>query len=118
MAEMTDGERIAEERIKELTGLQRLTLGGLFGLSDNQFRLRDTDEINPLSGLNAVSFLTNLRELYTESTQCAVLAPLRPLEHLRKLDCWNTPVSVLDPIENLNQFEELDCTSRLLKFVA
>ncbi|MCA3359851.1 MAG: leucine-rich repeat domain-containing protein [Roseomonas sp.] len=139
MADMTEGERIAEERIKEaartgqdwldlgglgltrlpqaiskLTGLQRLTLGGLFGLSDNQFRLRDTDEINPLSDLSAVSFLTNLRELYIESTQCADLAPLRPLEHLRKLDCWNTPVSVLDPIENLNQLEELDCTSTLI----
>jgi len=94
MADTTDGERIAEERIAEAarTGQDWLDLGRS-SLSD----------IGALSGLSALS------ELYLENTQCDDLSPINGLLQLQCLVCSSTKVSNLTPIKGLLQLQCLDC---------
>ena len=135
MADMTDGERIAEERIAEavrtgqdwldlgdlglkrlpeglskLIKLKRLSLGSIFqvnaeGLSGH----RGPTERSFLSDISVISNLSELRELYIERTQVSDLSPIAGLQQLQHLDCGYTKVSDLVPIAGLQQLQHLDC---------
>ena len=135
MADMTEGERIAEERIADaartgqdwldlgdlglkrlpeglskLIKLKRLSLGSIFqvnaeGLSGH----RGPTERSFLSDISVISNLSELRELYIERTQVSDLSPIAGLQQLQHLDCGYTKVSDLVPIAELQQLQHLDC---------
>ncbi len=137
MAVMTDGERIAEERIAEaartgqdwldlgglaltklpdalskLTKLKRLSLGDFCqvtaeGVND---RVRPTER-SSFSDISALSGLIALQELYLENTRCDDLSPIAKLQHLQRLSCPGTKVSDLSHITGLHQLQQLDCSS-------
>jgi internalin A len=137
MADMTDGERIAEERIAEaartgqdwldlgglaltklpdalskLTKLKRLSLGDFCqvtaeGVND---RVRPTER-SSFSDISALSGLIALQELYLENTRCDDLSPIAKLQHLQRLSCPGTKVSDLSHITGLHQLQQLDCSS-------
>jgi Leucine-rich repeat (LRR) protein len=136
MADMTDGERIAEERIAEaartgqnwldlgglglerlpnalskLTKLERLSLGILFEFDPKSvtFRLRATER-SSLSDISAISSLSDLRELSLEGTNCNDLSPIAGLQQLQILVCQGTQVSALAPIAGLQHLQRLDCS--------
>ncbi len=137
MADMTDGERIAEERIAEAerTGQDWLDLGGLglerlpdalskltklnkLGIgqyyevkAEGAIMRPRTTERNSLSDISAVSSLSDLRELYIDQTNCNDLSPIAGLQQLQTLDCGETQVSDLSPIAGLQQLQHLNCSS-------
>jgi len=137
MADMIEGERIAEERIAEaartgqdwldlgglaltklpdalskLTKLKRLSLGDFCqvtaeGVND---RVRPTER-SSFSDISALSGLIALQELYLENTRCDDLSPIAKLQHLQRLSCPGTKVSDLSHITGLHQLQQLDCSS-------
>ncbi|MFN7332632.1 MAG: leucine-rich repeat domain-containing protein, partial [bacterium] len=135
MADMTDGERIAEERIEEaartgqdwldlgdlgltrlpdalskLTKLKRLNIGEFFEVKAEGTNYRHpTAERNSLSDISAVASLSHLRELYISGTNCNDLSPIAGLQQLQTLDCGGTQVSDLSPIAGLQQLQTLNC---------
>jgi internalin A len=136
MAEMTDGERIAEGRIAEaartgqdwldlgdlgleklpdalskLTKLKRLSLGSVFQVNTEGMNVRSgaTDR-SSLSDISAVSSLSDLRELLIDHTNCNDLSPIAGLRQLQTLNCGGTQVSDLSPIAGLQQLQKLDCS--------
>ncbi|MCE2922700.1 MAG: hypothetical protein LW837_22515, partial [Roseomonas sp.] len=136
MADMTDGERIAEERIAEaartgrdwldlgdldlarlpealskLTKLKRLSLGGWFQVSAEGWDLREgARERRILSDISVISNLSELEELYIERTQVSDLSPIAGLQQLQSLSCRETKVSDLTPIAGLRQLQYLYCS--------
>jgi Leucine-rich repeat (LRR) protein len=131
MANMTDGERIAEERIAEaartgqdwldlgglglarlperlakLTWLQRLSIGNSIhvGPEDKEF-IRSGDTGNALSDLSPLSRLTRLNDLYMDGTGCADLSPIAGVQHLRHLNCSDTKIEDLTPVIGLKELE-------------
>jgi Leucine-rich repeat (LRR) protein len=135
MADMTNGERIAEERIAEaartgqdwlnlgglaltklpnalskLTKLERLSLGDFWQVTAEgvKFGKRPTKG-RPLSDLGVISSLSELRELHIEGTKVSDLTPIKNLLQLQHLDCSDTQVSDLTPITGLLQLQELHC---------
>jgi Leucine-rich repeat (LRR) protein len=159
MADMTDRELIAEERIAEaartgqdwlelgdlglirlpeglsrLTQLRRLSLGSRTRLNQDRspvIRRYYAPKSNVFVNLDALSNLTNLRELYFDGAACGDLGflsflpnlqrldcrrtrardltPLKDLQQLRFLDCSNTPIRDLEPLKNLRQLQHLEC---------
>jgi hypothetical protein len=135
MAEMTDGERIAEERIEEaartgqdwldlgdlgltrlpdalskLTKLKRLSLGRAFQVNaEGMVARKRTGKKNSLSDISAVASLSDLRRLYLDQTNCNDLSHIAGLQQLRHLDCDGTKVSDLSPIAGLLQLQRLSC---------
>ncbi len=135
MADMTGGERIAEELIAEaertgqdwldlgslglrrlpaalskLTKLKRLSIGSGFLVNAEGTKYRvPTTESNSLSDISAVSSLSDLRELYIGQTNCNDLSPIVGLQQLQRLACWGTKVSDLSPIAGLQQLQTLYC---------
>ena len=140
MADMTEGERIAEERIAEaartgqdwldlgdlgleklpdalskLTKLKRLSLGTVFQVNTEGVNVRSrATERGSLADINAISHLDDLRELYIENTECNDLAPIKDLRRLQKLKCRDTKISSLAPLENLSGLQELSCERTLV----
>ncbi|MCA3340525.1 MAG: leucine-rich repeat domain-containing protein [Roseomonas sp.] len=136
MADMTDGERIAEKRIAEaartgqdwldlgglgltklpdalskLTKLKRLSLGDYVELTAESLGLRKgATERSHLSDLSVVSSLSELRELYIEGTNVSDLTPIKGLQQLQRLDCYVTQVSDLTAITDLKRLQFLDCS--------
>ncbi|MGI9129638.1 MAG: leucine-rich repeat domain-containing protein [Roseomonas sp.] len=138
MADMTDGESIAKERIEEaartgqdwldlgdlgltklpdalstLTKLKRLSLGYFYqvtakGVKSGRGRRRTNR--GPLADLGVISSLSELRELYIEGTEVSDLTPIKGLLQLQHLDCGVTKVSDLTPIKGLLQLQHLDCS--------
>jgi hypothetical protein len=135
MTDITDGERIAEERIAEaartgqdwldlaglglarlperlakLTWLQRLSIGNSIhvGPEDKEF-IRSGDTGNTLSDLSPLSRLTRLNELYMDGTGCADLSPIAGVQHLRHLNCSDTKIEDLTPVIGLKELEHFDC---------
>jgi hypothetical protein len=135
MADMTDGERIAEERIAEaartgqdwldlgdlglkrlpealsrLTKLKRVSLGNLHQVNagGSNDRMRATER-SSFSDISALSGLIALQELYLENTRCDDLSPIAGLQQLQKLNCGDTEVSDLSPIAGLQQLQTLSC---------
>ncbi|MCA3282984.1 MAG: hypothetical protein ING16_08950 [Roseomonas sp.] len=133
---MTDGERIAEERIAEaartgqdwldlgdlglarlpdalskLTKLKRLSIGRVLEVKAEgaSYRLL-TGKMNSISDISAVSSLSDLRELYLDHTNCNDLSPIAGLQQLQALDCSRTQVSDLSPIAALQQLQYLNCS--------
>jgi hypothetical protein len=135
MADTTDGERIAEERIAEaartgqdwldlgdlglarlpeglskLTKLKRLSLGSFIQVNAEGLNGRTGPlERSSLSDIGALSGLSALSELYLENTQCDDLSPINGLLQLQCLVCSSTKVSNLTPIKGLLQLQCLDC---------
>ena len=135
MADMTDGERIAEERIAEaartgqdwldlgdlglarlpeglskLTKLKRLSLGSFIQVNAEGLNGRTGPlERSSLSDIGALSGLSALSELYLENTQCDDLSPINGLLQLQFLVCSGTKVTDLTPIEGLQQLQHLRC---------
>jgi Leucine-rich repeat (LRR) protein len=140
MADMTDGERIAEERIAEaartgqdwldlgdlgleklpdalskLTKLKRLSLGTVFQVNTEGVNVRSRATARgSLADINAISHLDDLRELYIENTECDDLAPIKDLRRLQKLKCRDTKISSLAPLEKLSGLQELSCERTLV----
>ncbi|MFO0156501.1 MAG: leucine-rich repeat domain-containing protein [Alphaproteobacteria bacterium] len=136
MADMTEGERIAEERIAEAArtgqdwldlgdlGLKRLPnslskLTKLERLSLGRFRQVTAEGVNHRKGLHVentfsdvgvISSLSELRELHIEGTQVSDLTPIKNLLLLQHLDCSDPQVSDLTPIKGLLQLQHLDCS--------
>ncbi|MCA3271512.1 MAG: hypothetical protein ING12_05900 [Roseomonas sp.] len=161
MVKVIDGKRIAEERIAEaartgqdwldlgdlglkrlperltaLTNLKRLNLGTYFILTPEGADGRRTRyEPNAFASIELLSALSNLRELFLDSSGCTNLdpissltqleylnlkdtrvwdlSPLTPLKQLRKLYCNDTQVRDLSPLTALEQLEHLDCAQTL-----
>jgi hypothetical protein len=137
MADMTDGERIAEERIAEaartgqdwldlgdlglkrlpdalskLTKLKKLSLGSVNRVDAEGLSYRKaTTERNSLSDISAISSLNEMRDLYLEKTNCNDLSPIAGLQKLQILDCGETQVSDLTPIAGLQQLQHLYCSA-------
>jgi len=135
MADTTDGERIAEERIAEaartgqdwldlgdlglarlpeglskLTKLKRLSLGSFIQVNAEGLNGRTGPlERSSLSDIGALSGLSALSELYLENTQCDDLSPINGLLQLQCLVCSGTKVTDLTPIEGLQQLQHLRC---------
>ncbi|MFO0167497.1 MAG: leucine-rich repeat domain-containing protein [Alphaproteobacteria bacterium] len=135
MADMTEGERIAEERIAEAArtgqdwldlgdlGLKRLPnslskLTKLERLSLGRFRQVTAEGVNHRKGLHVentfsdvgvISSLSELRELHIEGTQVSDLTPIKNLLLLQHLDCSDPQVSDLTPIKGLLQLQHLRC---------
>ena len=135
MAEMTDGERIAEKRIAEaartgqdwldlgdlgltrlpdalskLTKLKRLSIGEFFEVKAEATDVRTrTGKKNSLSDISAVSSLSDLRWLSIDHTNCNDLSPIAGLQQLQTLSCNGTKVSDLSPIAGLQQLQILSC---------
>ncbi|MCX7367400.1 MAG: leucine-rich repeat domain-containing protein [Alphaproteobacteria bacterium] len=137
MADMTEGERIAEERIAEaartgqdwldlgdlgltklpdalskLTKLKRLSLGSVSKVDAEGLSYRKaTTQRNSLSDISAISSLSEMRDLYLEKTNCNDLSPIAGLQKLQILDCGETQVSDLAPIAGLRQLQHLYCSA-------
>jgi internalin A len=137
MADMTDGERIAEERIEKaartgqdwldlgdlgltklpdalskLTKLKRLSLGRVYQVINVAWKRRArATRPSFLADISALSDLKDLRKLYLERTHCADLSAIAGLHQLEHLDCSNTKVSDLTPIAGLQQLRDLDISS-------
>jgi len=135
MAEMTDGERIAEERIaeaartgqdwldlgdlgltrlpknlSELVGLKKLSLGTHFKVTKNGVHPRRPESRpNRLISLEVLSSLFNLTELYVCNTGCSDLSPLSGLKHLEAIYCLETKVADLGPLAGLPNLRYLEC---------
>jgi hypothetical protein len=137
MADMTDGERIAEERIAEaartgqdwldlgdlglerlpealskLTRLKRLSLGGYRQVSAEGLRRRvGSGERRILSDISVISKLSEVEEVHIELTKVSDLTPIAGLQQLQRLYCRGTQVSDLTPIAGLQRLQELDCSN-------
>ena len=135
MADMTDGERIAEERIAEaartgqdwldlgglgltkfpdalstLTKLKRLSLGNFYQVTAEGVNDREDLYVeSTFSDVGVISSLSELRELYIEGSKVSDLTPIKDLLQLQRLDCSGTQVSDLTPIKGLLQLQHLDC---------
>lgn len=135
MADMTDGERIAEKRIAEaartgqdwldlgelgltrlpetlsdLTGLKRLSLGTYFKVTEHGVYVRRPGpKANRFRSIEALSNLVNLTEIYLNNTRCSDLSPLSKIKHLQILYFINTEISDLRPLSDLHQLRYLDC---------
>ena len=135
MADMTYGERIAEERIakaartgqdwldlgdlglerlpdalSKLTKVKRLSLGRLFQINTKGTGVRRRSrKRNSLSDISAISSLSDLRELRIDHTKCNDLSPIAGLQQLQTLDCSYTEVRDLSPIAGLQQLQTLLC---------
>jgi hypothetical protein len=127
MADMTEGERIAEERIAEaartgqdwldlgdldlislpysiqqLQNLRRLSVGGVFTVTPKGFRPRDGKlSTRNISDIDAISGLKNLQVLHLGFSRIADLKPIAKLGLLEHLDFAATAVKDLAPISNL-----------------
>jgi Leucine-rich repeat (LRR) protein len=136
MADMTDGESIAEERIAEaartgqdwldlaglglsrlpdrladLTNLRRLSIGKIYRVSADRTRARYAFNHRPnvFSNFSPLVSLTNLLELYIDGTHCEDLRPLMGLKRLQHLNCSFTLVDKLSGLEELSHLKRLDC---------
>ncbi|MCZ8140236.1 MAG: hypothetical protein O9273_01035 [Acetobacteraceae bacterium] len=135
MADMTEGERIAEERIADaartgqdwldlgdldlarlpealskLTKLKRLSLGNRIQVSAEGLHRRvGARERRILSDISVISKLSELEELYIEHTKVSDLAPIAGLQQLQRLECGFTQISDLSPIAGLLQLQHLNC---------
>lgn len=134
MAEMTDGERIAEERITEaartgqdwldlgelalkslpknltkLPNLQRLSFSKHYRVTARGLEAREAAiELPRLSTLENISGIANLRELYLDGTDCSDLMPIMSLVKLQHLSCSDTKVHDLTPLRGLADLRHLD----------
>ncbi|MCA3367029.1 MAG: leucine-rich repeat domain-containing protein [Roseomonas sp.] len=135
MADMTEGERIAEERIAEaarrgqdwldlgglgltkfpdalstLTKLKRLSLGNFYQVTAEGVNDREDLYVeSTFSDVGVISSLSELRELFIEGSKVSDLTPIKDLLQLQRLDCSGTQVSDLTPIKGLLQLQHLDC---------
>ena len=133
---MTDGERIAEERIAEaartsqdwldlaglgltrlpvslakLTWLRRLSIGHHVHVGpDGGRETIDHGYANIYCDVFLLSRLTQLTELHLDGTECDDLSPIAGLQQLQYLDCSHTQVSDLSPIAALQQLKTLRCS--------
>ncbi|MCA3287422.1 MAG: hypothetical protein ING09_12810 [Roseomonas sp.] len=136
MAEMIDGERIAEKRIAEaartgqdwldlaglgltrlpeklaeLTWLRRLSIGHFFHVDPDggtRNTIRDGDA-NVCSDISNLADLRQLTELYLDGSGCDDLSPIAGLQQLRTFYCSRTRVTDLSSIAGLQQLQHLNC---------
>ncbi len=133
MADMIDGERIAEERIAEaartgqdwldlgdlglerlpenlskLTSLRRLSLGSYFVVTSDGVKDRKVTTRGSFSSLRHLAQLTNLTQLYLDGTGCFDLSPISGLHQLQRLDCRGSQVRDLSPLLGLQGLQELN----------
>jgi Leucine-rich repeat (LRR) protein len=133
MTDITDGERIAEERIAEaartgqdwldlgdldlislpygirkLQSLRRLSIGGVFTVTPTGFRPRDGKlSTRKISDIDAISGLKNLQFLHLGFSRIADLKPIAKLGLLEHLDFAATAVKDLAPISTLVSLKAL-----------
>jgi Leucine-rich repeat (LRR) protein len=71
-----------------------------------------------INSLEALSKLTELKELNVSNTMVNSLLPLRNLTRLRKLDVSNTPITDLEPLKYSISLTELYCNNTQISSLA